>query len=464
METSQNTIEALLSNPSESLNVEIKRWIDPRSPSGEAKIAIACMALRNRNGGYLIVGIDNETLKPDSANAPADAASVFHVDIIQSLVSKYASIPFEISVKFGALDGQAVPVIVVGAGVTIPVASKRELMDGTKRLIAQNGVYFRTLGSNGVPSSSLAVHSDWREIFEICFENREADIGRFLRRHLGSDVADRFARLSVDGGAFATPLQSRTVQASNENEQRRREVFQTEEFRQKAASVAEFGWWSATLVIDPPLSPNENGHGFLNKVAAANPRYSGWPVWLDSRNFNDLQARPRRIAKAWESIVLSDGRGRGAHADFYRIKSSGEFYLWRVLQDDLTDQVAPKAYFDPSLMIYRVGETIAVGLALVRELLGETDGTLAFNFRWGGLQGRRIDAWADRRRYFSDYGLSYDDETESYVELPSDTPQDAIARYVAAATQELFATWNGFVYPMQSIEQSVGNLLTRSNW
>jgi hypothetical protein len=43
-------------------------------------------------------------------------------------------------------------------------------------------LYFRTLASNGTPSTSLARASDWAAIIEICFENREADIGRFLRR------------------------------------------------------------------------------------------------------------------------------------------------------------------------------------------------------------------------------------------------------------------------------------------
>jgi hypothetical protein len=32
----------------------------------------------------------------------------------------------------------------------------------------------------------IAQPKDWRDIFDRCFENREADIGRFLRRHSGS--------------------------------------------------------------------------------------------------------------------------------------------------------------------------------------------------------------------------------------------------------------------------------------
>jgi hypothetical protein len=68
-------------------------------------------------------------------------------------------------VRFGYRDGATYPVIVVPEGVTVPVASKKELSDSrSKRLIHQNGVYFRTLNSNGVASSSLVVHADWRDL------------------------------------------------------------------------------------------------------------------------------------------------------------------------------------------------------------------------------------------------------------------------------------------------------------
>jgi hypothetical protein len=37
-------------------------------------------------------------------------------------------------------------------------------------------VYFRSLASNGTPSATEARPSDWADIIEICFDNREADV------------------------------------------------------------------------------------------------------------------------------------------------------------------------------------------------------------------------------------------------------------------------------------------------
>ncbi len=45
----QDFFNNLVLNPSESLSVEIKRWIDPQSKEGIAKIAKACIALRNNS-------------------------------------------------------------------------------------------------------------------------------------------------------------------------------------------------------------------------------------------------------------------------------------------------------------------------------------------------------------------------------------------------------------------------------
>lgn len=64
MEIEQSRIDDLVSRPSESLNVEIKSWIDPDEPEGIAKIVKAAFAIRNRNGGFLLVGFEDKTWMP----------------------------------------------------------------------------------------------------------------------------------------------------------------------------------------------------------------------------------------------------------------------------------------------------------------------------------------------------------------------------------------------------------------
>lgn len=82
----QRRAEDLVAHPSESLNVELKRWLDPSRPEHKAKVVRALMALRNRNGGYLVVGFDDVTHQP-APDPPDDPEAVFHTDIVQGLVT-----------------------------------------------------------------------------------------------------------------------------------------------------------------------------------------------------------------------------------------------------------------------------------------------------------------------------------------------------------------------------------------
>lgn len=100
MAYNEEYLKSLVERPQESLAVELKRWFDPDSLEGKAKIIKACIALRNHNGGFLVIGFDDETGAPDLGHAPARVRSAFHPDKVQALVTKYASEVFEAEVCF----------------------------------------------------------------------------------------------------------------------------------------------------------------------------------------------------------------------------------------------------------------------------------------------------------------------------------------------------------------------------
>ncbi|TPP11654.1 AlbA family DNA-binding domain-containing protein [Rhizobium glycinendophyticum] len=454
---SQEVADRLVNAPSEGLNVEIKRWIDPTQPAGIAKIAIACMALRNRDGGYLVIGLDDETLEPVDQGKPHDVRTAFHLDLVQQIVSKYASVPFEVAVGFGTRDNQEFPVIAVGSGVRSPVAASKELSHEGKTLIRQHAVYFRTLNASGVPSSSPARYSDWADIVDICFENREADIGRFLRRHIGVDGTASFTALLTEKSSPA--LRERTLKAIEQHIERMKEGLAA---RGAGILQAKNGWWSVLLKFDPPLPDNISARDFLRTIGSANPQYTGWPVWLDSSGFTNKNDRPTLVDKVWQAAIIDTGDSWSRHADFYRFDRSGEFFLWRVLQDDLSDKIEPGKYLDPGLMMYRVLETLAVGLAFCKALAPSQETTLAFAFRWSNLQPRELDSWADRNRYFSPRGTAMGNEAEGYIEMAADTPPEALVSYAQVVTRDLFELWDGWQYPTKAIEQQLERLLKRN--
>lgn len=470
VEIDQGSIDALIRNPSESLNVEIKRWIDPATDEGKAKLVRGCFALRNRNGGYFIVGFDDRTLQPDLGHEPLDPRSCFHVDIVQGLLSKYAPEPFEVAVAFSLRNGIDYPVIVVPSGVQVPVASKKDLIVERSTCVKLGDVYFRTLNSNGRPSTSVARPHDWRDIIDICFENREADIGGFIRRQLyGLDAAKLkkiFNEIGFVGSEEvaepAVSLRELTINLIDAGKGRFDSAIQERTLASRGQDMIDLLTWHVGLVVEPALSDRIADATFLAEVFNSNPHYTGWPIWLDPRSFNDQSSRPRRVNDAWEYLIISDA-GWSSHLEFARFEPSGRFYLRRTLQDDLSGEVSVGAYLDPILVILRVAEAVAVGLAAVRALaeLTPASRSVGFAFRWVGLRGRALYPWAHPQMLVIGEHTSHENEITSYIELPSDIAINSISPFIEQATRELFALFNGQRVPLNVIENWVARLLER---
>jgi hypothetical protein len=154
MDIDQAVIDRLVARPTETRDVEIKSWVDPRTPEGKAKLLTAIMALRNFNGGRLVIGFHNKTLQPLPA-APADVLDAYNNDDIQGLVSKHVSETFDVAVGFGEREGQLYPVIIVASGIRSPVAVKAPVTGpGGKQILKKEAVFFRSLQANGVVSSA----------------------------------------------------------------------------------------------------------------------------------------------------------------------------------------------------------------------------------------------------------------------------------------------------------------------
>jgi len=464
MKIDSERIQELIQRPSESLSVEIKRWIDPDHPEGVSKIVRTALALRNHGGGYLVIGFDNDTLHPDKDNVPADVASAFHIDKIQGLVSRFASEPFEVSVEFPDRDGQAYPVLVIPPGVKAPVVAKSDLWHNNAKLISVDDVFIRSLRSNNTPSTTKAGWKDWPKIVDVCFDNREADIGRFMRRHLGGltpqmmrDLVSALTK-GMESEVTTEDLLRRYLQ---ESEERYKLVI-----KERGIDVPDHGVWEVALLLIGDVPGHSTNREFLNLLDASNPNYTGWPVWLDSRGFNDNGAHPYVANGVWEEIIVNIGSEWIDHLDFMRLDPKGRFYLRRAHQDDLLSRRpnAPKplSVFDFGLPIIRTAEAIAVGLAFAKAMKCDSENTLlAFAFRWTRLRGRQLTSWANPSRYISPGRKAYDDEVLTFVSVPLETPLSALSEYVNQALQPVFQVFDGFPLSKEVVEDLTRRLLER---
>ena len=72
----------------------------------------------------MVVGFDDRSHGPVSTDHPSNVRAEFHADVIQGLVTRFASEPFEITVHFVDRDGLEYPVIEIPPGLRTPVAAK----------------------------------------------------------------------------------------------------------------------------------------------------------------------------------------------------------------------------------------------------------------------------------------------------------------------------------------------------
>ncbi len=200
----------LVDDPAESLSVEFKNWIDLTTPQGIEKLVRAVLSIFNRGGGYFLVGFDDTSSQPLPPPA-GDLDTLYDRESIQQIISRYASAPVEVDTMLvPRTDGSGrFPVICVPTGVKSPVACKRDI-GGTKT----GDLLFRTLQANGIVSTSKARPEDWPDIVQVCFENREADVGGFVRRQLAGLDGSAIRTLMELAGGSVTPESSLQPEAN----------------------------------------------------------------------------------------------------------------------------------------------------------------------------------------------------------------------------------------------------------
>ncbi len=456
-------LDQLIDNPSESLSLELKDWIDPNSNEGIAKIVKAVLAMRNNDGGYLLIGFNNTDGSINTANAPDNVDQLFHVDKIQGYISKYSSEPFEVSIHYPLKDDKHFVVIEIPKGIKTPVATKSGLDDSGVHHIRVDKVYVRTLNANNTPSTAEAKWKDWPSITEKCFENREADVGRFIRRHLSSVSSEEFKEifLSLFAGATieSTSDSDDLIRFIDDSYQRYQSIV-----NERQIELPDHGSMEVGVKINGEINAYTANRDFINLIRSTNPRYTGWPVWVDSSSFTNEESRPFVYEGVWEALIASLGSGFSDHIDFWRLSPDGQFYLYRAFQDDIGQgdrAPEPGTALDFGLVILRAAECVAVSIAFAKAMGCNDDSSVNITFRWSGLRGRTLSSWANSGRYLSYGGSAYQDQVVSLTVIPTDTAPGALSGYVHQIVSRLFEIFDGFELSEEVTDDLVRRLVER---
>ncbi len=107
---------------------------------------------------------------------------------------------------------------------------------------------------------------------EVCFDNREADIGRFLRRHLSGiqpEILKEFVQTLGDDSGDISIVDTLT-KFIEESENRFVTVV-----ADKKLDLPDTGNWEVALIIQGDVPEHSTDINFLHLLDASNPRYTG---------------------------------------------------------------------------------------------------------------------------------------------------------------------------------------------
>ena len=446
-----------LHNASENVNTELKPWHAPTTDGCRAEIAKACIALRNNNGGFLIFGIRDDG-KPDTRELFPDVRATFHIDIVQEIVSKFSSERFSVYVHYVERDGRERVMIEVPSGVTVPVMARTDLPakqvpDGHKpgSLLKKYAIYVRTTNSGKV-GTAPATPEDLPHLMNVCFENREADIGAFVRRQLsGIDISSTASSLfDVLKAAHAPEPMEIAVEFLNECYEKYRQCRDAH-----PSPIPDCGTREAAAVISGSFTHPVLNQDFMMRLNTQTQRMSGWPPFAALLNFISSHSTATYVSDGWESFDYSTKMW--VMLEFARIQSSGQFYYLEGLRDDLTPQrLQPHTQLEFVAETLQVTRTIATTLSFARMFCGDqTDNMITFVFRWRGLAGRHLTSWAHSDRSFYSDKPSTEDEVMTHTTMPISTANNALLPHVERIVKPLFLRFGGMEFVPQVLAQIV---------
>tara|TARA_R110001632_G_scaffold13841_1_gene47172 strand:+ start:190 stop:1665 length:1476 start_codon:yes stop_codon:yes gene_type:complete len=460
--------------PTESVATEIKGWIDPSSAHGCSKVIKAVAALANTGGGKLVVGVAKDG-NLDAGNLPPDWKALFDADSVQLKISQFISTDCVVEIVHVDHGGkQLVGIFVEPCGQYPFVLSKpvvASVNGKNKELVKANTVFVRTLSSNGTYSSSEAKAGDLVKLLDRCFEAREADIARFIKRHLSdSDILKQSGCKLIEPASGATPPSTDFTTTTKDFMKTSLTALEDVLVTPRKGFAERFGisFLGAREVSCAILNAPESDYSnvaFRDRVLSSNPRLTGWPLWLDTRHRSEREQAPRLINGGWQALLMRKSEDAWFnHFDFWRISRPGLFYHFRGLEDDLNAEFRnfePGTKLDFGLAVLRAAEAIYLTRHFSRNLYEEAELELQITFRWSGLMERELSSWANRDRYIGDGRFCYTDAVESKLTFSSGVTDDMIWALTQTACDNLFEHFDGFQLSPKVYEDLVTRLITR---
>lgn len=396
----RNDLSDLVDYPRETLDIELKEWVDLSNKIAQAKIARHIAALANYGGGYIVFGFsDDGNITP---TRPSDL-SQYNRDVFNAIIQRYLVPMFHCEVLMIESTGRlSYPVIHVPSHGSTPICTKADGphdAKGQPQGIRSGCYYVRKPG----PRSELARGpEDWQPLIRRCVtvdrDSLLSDIARAVQRSSEPPPAaldDRLAAWHNDSKArwlhalaganiqWPVALESNhcqlsySVQLPNDNKILPREIIQSLESVNREVRMTVWTGWS---MFYPFMRPEI--------AAALHPEF-------EDGTGSDVV----------ESNLLVERDVRNGLPDYWRFSADGRATILRPYREDRPRSVdhtgrPAGTWLSPETVIRETAELVTHSRLIAERYSGIR---ISFRCTWCGLSKREIDDfdgyyWSPGRR------------------------------------------------------------------
>ena len=290
----------LLVDPHETLDVELKEWLDiVGNNEHKAILAKALIALANHGGGFLIFGFaETDQGVTRSPNRP-NLVAAYTPDTVNAVIAGYAEPTFHCDVGIvSAPDGLQFPIVSVPGGHHFPIKARRDGPNG--QVVKQNSYYIRRPG----PQSEIPqTGREWDVLIRRCVSNAREELLAQMRSILAGAPA---VEAIPDDMATATRWFEKSLARWSE--------IVTGLPPENSARFPQ-GYLALGYYLTGDLN-RVGGNDLLDALRRAKIPLTGWPEFLVPTR---PEIRPYPQNGTIECWIARDGQDHGAtHSDFWR--------------------------------------------------------------------------------------------------------------------------------------------------
>jgi hypothetical protein len=438
--------EDWLISPTETLDFEVKGWLDLKDPEPRGIVVKALIALENHGGGFLLIGFTESQgrLIPDTQRP--DSLAQYGTDEINSIIKRNAEPSFHAHVTFQKHPetGEEFPLIQVPGTSKVPVRSRSATPNGSLKL---NVYYIRRSG----PASEAPMDgTEWDALIRRCVLNQRNDIIDILRSFIPSVAPGNLNTLVDERSGLNQFVSDSFVRWSAINSS----------LPSDDPSKINNGWFSFACQIvgqTKRLPPNL----ILESVEKLR-KYTGWPIFVA---LHQPDSKPYLKDGALEASLTKLKTPSPAHADFWRIHPEGYFYMLRGYQEDDLQMLAetrkeraPGTGLDLTVPVWRVAEFLLRSEELGRAMY-EDGFSMILRCEWSGLQGRELFMFNPRRMLFDGH-LCSTNSVISEGKFRQGAISDMLPDVVKSLTEDLYQHFDFFQPPAKFYDEEISLMRT----